>query len=80
MDELVGAFYDLNASLIDRLMDDIFSQAAAVAKLMTKNWKGEVDNFSQWVTDFQIKIKAPWDGIAYAWDNVPELVKTEAAV
>lgn len=54
---LALAFYDLDASEIDRLMDQCFFDAFAASELLVKNWGGEKDEFTDWALKFQVEIK-----------------------
>jgi hypothetical protein len=49
IDELASAFYELDPTEIDKRMDQSFFTGFALAELLTKNWKGEEDEFSAWV-------------------------------
>jgi hypothetical protein len=55
--DLAEAFYELNSSEIDRLMDQCFFDAFAVAELLAKPWEGQSDAFTTWVAKFQVEIK-----------------------
>ncbi|KAH8899909.1 hypothetical protein GQ53DRAFT_740915 [Thozetella sp. PMI_491] len=56
---LALSFYELDAPEIDRLMDECFFDAFAVAELLTRPWDGEKDKdeFSDWASKFQVEIK-----------------------
>lgn len=49
IDELASAFYELDLTEIDKRMDQCFFTGFTLAELLTKNWKGEEDEFSAWV-------------------------------
>jgi hypothetical protein len=51
-DELASAFYDLDATEIDKRMDQCFFTGFAVAELLIKNWEGQKDEFSTWVCSY----------------------------
>lgn len=50
VDELAGAFYDLDSKEIDKRMDECFFLAWSAVELLVKNWQGEKDEFSDWVS------------------------------
>lgn len=50
VDELAGAFYELDGKEIDRRMDDCFFLGWSAVELLVKNWQGEKDEFSDWVS------------------------------
>lgn len=54
---LALAFYDLESSEIDRLMDECFFDAFAVSELLVKPWEGQKDEFTDWALRFQVEIK-----------------------
>jgi hypothetical protein len=54
---LAMAFYELDASEIDRLMDECFFDAFAASELLVKPWEGQKDEFSDWALRFQVEIK-----------------------
>lgn len=54
---LAVAFYDLDSAEITKLMDQCFFDAFAVSELLAKPWVGQKDEFTDWVTKFQIEIK-----------------------
>ncbi|KAL2120013.1 hypothetical protein VTJ04DRAFT_6974 [Mycothermus thermophilus] len=54
---LAMAFYDLDPSEIDRLMDECFFDAFAAAELLAKPWEGQKDEFTDWALRFQVEIK-----------------------
>jgi hypothetical protein len=54
---LALAFYDLEPSEIDRLMDQCFFDAFAVSELLVKSWDGRKDEFADWAAKFQVEIK-----------------------
>lgn len=54
---LALAFYELDRSEIDRLMDDCFFDAFAASELLVKPWEGEKDEFTDWALRFQVEIK-----------------------
>lgn len=49
-DELASAFYDLDATEIDRRMNQCFSEGSIAAGLLITNWDGQKDEFSTWVS------------------------------
>lgn len=49
-DELASAFYELDAAEIDKRMDECFFAAFGASELLAKNWKGEEDEFTAWVS------------------------------
>lgn len=49
-DELASAFYELNGEEIDKRMDECFFQGFAAAELLLKNWEGQKDEFTIWVS------------------------------
>lgn len=49
-DELANAFYELDTTEIDRRMDECFFTGFAATELLVKNWEGEKDEFSIWVS------------------------------
>jgi hypothetical protein len=57
--DLVGAFYELDVSEIDRLTDECFFSAFAASELMATNWDGQTDRFSEWVKNYQRQIRTP---------------------
>lgn len=54
---LAMAFYELDPTEIDRLMDDCFFDAFAVSELLVKPWEGQKDEFTDWALRFQVEIK-----------------------
>ncbi|KAK0615730.1 hypothetical protein B0T17DRAFT_592447 [Bombardia bombarda] len=54
---LAMAFYELEPSEIDRLMDQCFFEAFAVSELLVKPWDGPKDEFTDWALRFQVEIK-----------------------
>ncbi|KAK5654320.1 hypothetical protein OQA88_7498 [Cercophora sp. LCS_1] len=54
---LALAFYELDPSEIDRLMDQCFFDAFAASELLVKTWDGQKDEFSDWALKFQVEIK-----------------------
>ena len=54
---LAMAFYELDRSEIDRLMDECFSDAFAASEFLVKPWDGQKDEFSDWALRFQVEIK-----------------------
>ncbi|KAL2264478.1 hypothetical protein VTK26DRAFT_43 [Humicola hyalothermophila] len=54
---LALAFYELEPSEIDRLMDECFFDAFAVSELLAKPWDGQKDEFTDWAMRFQVEIK-----------------------
>ncbi|TAQ84334.1 hypothetical protein B7494_g7345 [Chlorociboria aeruginascens] len=49
-DELAIAFYELDSKEIDRLMDKCFLTGFAAAELLVKDWEGQKDEFTTWVS------------------------------
>lgn len=49
-DELASAFYELDEQEIDKLMDQCFCTGFAAVELLIKNWDGQEDEFSSWVS------------------------------
>lgn len=49
-DELASAFYELDEQEIDKLMDQCFFTGFAAVELLIKNWEGQEDEFSSWVS------------------------------
>lgn len=56
-EDLAMAFYDLDPSEIDRLMDECFFDAFAASELLVKPWDGQKDEFTDWALRFQAEIK-----------------------
>ncbi|WYZ36073.1 hypothetical protein EsH8_X_000720 [Colletotrichum jinshuiense] len=56
-DELAGAFYELSADEIDRVMSQCFNEIVALSDLLKAPWSGESDEFSEWAVKFQTEIK-----------------------
>lgn len=54
---LALAFYDLDPSEIDRLMDECFFDAFAASELLVKPWDGQKDEFTDWALRFQVEVK-----------------------
>lgn len=54
---LALAFYDLDPSEIDRLMDECFFDAFAASELLARPWAGDKDEFTGWALRFQVEIK-----------------------
>jgi hypothetical protein len=54
---LALAFYELEPSEIDRLMDECFFDAFAASELLAKPWGSEKDEFTDWALRFQVEIK-----------------------
>ncbi|KAF5024362.1 hypothetical protein F66182_3549 [Fusarium sp. NRRL 66182] len=55
--DLAGAFYELDAQEIDRLMDDCFERAVGVSELLKTGWEGERDEFTEWTDKFEAEVK-----------------------
>jgi hypothetical protein len=49
-DELASAFYELDSKEIDQRMDQCFFTGFAAVELLMKNWDGQKDEFSTWVS------------------------------
>jgi hypothetical protein len=56
-DELAGAFYELNASSIDKFMTDLFTQGIAATDGISVDWEGKDDAFTTWVVKFRANIQ-----------------------
>jgi hypothetical protein len=54
---LAMAFYELDPSEVDRLMDECFFDAFAASELLGKPWEGQKDEFTDWALRFQVEIK-----------------------
>ncbi|KAK4223726.1 hypothetical protein QBC38DRAFT_42586 [Podospora fimiseda] len=54
---LAMAFYELDPTEIDQLMDQCFFDAFAVSELLVKPWDGQKDEFTDWALRFQVEIK-----------------------
>lgn len=50
VDELAGAFYELDVKEIDKRMDECFFLGWSAVEMLVKNWQGEKDEFSDWVS------------------------------
>ena len=59
--ELIGAFYELDAPLIESMRAHCFRQACAAAQLLRKPWaeEEEEDAFSDWIDKFEEQMKTP---------------------
>ncbi|KFA80010.1 hypothetical protein S40288_01859 [Stachybotrys chartarum IBT 40288] len=55
--DLAIAFYDLETGPIDRAMDACFFDAFAVCELLSRDWYGGRDEFSEWADRFRLEIK-----------------------
>ncbi len=49
-DELANAFYELDGAEIDKMMDQCFFTSCTAVELLVKNWEGQEDGFSTWVS------------------------------
>jgi hypothetical protein len=49
-DDLANSFYELDGKEIDRMMDECFLKAFATAEMLLTNWKGQKDEFTNWVS------------------------------
>ena len=49
-DELASAFYELDGPEVDKRMDECFFAGFAAAELLIKDWEGQEDEFSTWVS------------------------------
>lgn len=49
-DELASAFYSLDGTEIDKRMEECFFTGFAAVELLVKNWEGQNDEFSIWVS------------------------------
>jgi hypothetical protein len=54
---LALAFYELEPSEIDNVMDQCYSDAHAVSELLLQPWDGIKDEFTDWAMKFQSEIK-----------------------
>ncbi|KAK3349486.1 hypothetical protein B0T25DRAFT_244515 [Lasiosphaeria hispida] len=54
---LALAFYELEPTEIDHLMDQCFFDAFAVSELLVKPWEGQKDEFTDWALRFQVEVK-----------------------
>ncbi|KAK3331876.1 hypothetical protein B0T19DRAFT_87859 [Cercophora scortea] len=54
---LALAFYELEPTEIDRLMDQCFFDVFAGSELLVKPWSGDKDEFTDWALKFQVEIK-----------------------
>ncbi|KAK6614552.1 hypothetical protein H4I96_00873 [Botrytis cinerea] len=59
-DDLASAFYDLDSSAIDKLMDETWFTGFATVELLIKNWEGQKDDFTTWAYKFQLAMKKGW--------------------
>lgn len=57
VNSLALAFYELDSTEINRLMDQCFFDAFAVSELLAKPWTGKEDEFTSWVVKFQVEVK-----------------------
>jgi len=48
VDDLAGAFYALNASLVRHLLTSLTSEAEKMAEQISIQWNGEKDDFTTW--------------------------------
>ncbi|PCD32608.1 hypothetical protein AU210_008854 [Fusarium oxysporum f. sp. radicis-cucumerinum] len=55
--DLAGAFYELDAEEIDRLMEECFESAVGVSEVLKLGWEGESDEFSEWMEKFKAEVK-----------------------
>ncbi|KAG4443160.1 hypothetical protein IFR05_001392 [Cadophora sp. M221] len=58
VDELASAFYELDGKEIDKRMGQCSITGLEVVRPLSKNWKGEDDEFTVWMEKFQLAIKA----------------------
>ena len=49
-DELASAFYELDGEEIDKTMEECFFKGFAAVELLLKNWEGQKDEFTTWVS------------------------------
>ncbi|KAH6617663.1 hypothetical protein B0J18DRAFT_435272 [Chaetomium sp. MPI-SDFR-AT-0129] len=54
---LAMAFYELDRSEIDRLLEDCSLDALAACEILVKPWEGEKDEFTDWGLRFQVELK-----------------------
>ncbi|KAJ8069933.1 hypothetical protein OCU04_000341 [Sclerotinia nivalis] len=59
-DDLASAFYDLDSTAIDKLMDETWFTGFATVELLIKNWEGQKDDFTTWAYKFQLAMKKGW--------------------
>ncbi|TGO15423.1 hypothetical protein BTUL_0040g00300 [Botrytis tulipae] len=59
-DDLASAFYDLDSSAIDKLMDETWFTGFATVELLIKDWEGQKDDFTTWAYKFQLAMKKGW--------------------
>ncbi|KAF5006674.1 hypothetical protein FDECE_6966 [Fusarium decemcellulare] len=55
--DLAGAFYELDPTEIDRLMEECFESAVGAGEVLKLGWEGEKDEFTEWVDKFQVEVK-----------------------
>ncbi|KAF4471358.1 hypothetical protein FALBO_1732 [Fusarium albosuccineum] len=55
--DLAGAFYELDPTEIDRLMEECFESAVGAGEVLKSGWEGEKDEFTEWVDKFQVEVK-----------------------
>ncbi|GFP54983.1 hypothetical protein ACSS6W_002897 [Trichoderma asperelloides] len=55
--DLACAFYELQPKEIDDAMDQCFLDAFAISELLSENWDGSRDEFTDWTGKFQQEIK-----------------------
>lgn len=58
IDELASSFYELDTAEIDKRMDQCFFTGFTAAELLVKNWEGQEDEFSTWVSNFNLDLAA----------------------
>ncbi|KAF7892583.1 uncharacterized protein EAF02_000121 [Botrytis sinoallii] len=59
-DDLASAFYELDSSAIDKLMDETWFTGFATVELLIKDWEGQKDDFTTWAYKFQLAMKKGW--------------------
>ena len=50
VDDLASAFYDLDPEEVDTKMNECFQLGREAAEMAERNWKGEEDEFTTWVS------------------------------
>lgn len=54
---LAAAFYQLDPTEIDRLMEQCFGEAVEVSEMLAKGWEGQEDEFTEWAGKFRVEIR-----------------------
>jgi hypothetical protein len=63
VDELASAFYDLDPGEIDTRMRECFETGKQAAEKMERDWKGEKDEFTSWVSAFCFQTYSEYDEV-----------------